>query len=141
MNTDIRWQQRLNNYHKALAQLANAVSLAEERALSDLEKQGLIQSFEYTHELAWLVMKDYFFYQGQANITGSRDATREAFNKGLIEQGELWMEMIKSRNQTSHTYNSNVANEIVHQILSAYHSCFQQFLLKMQGLQQNETKF
>lgn len=88
MNTDIRWQQRLSNYHKALNQLSHAVSLASERDLSDLEKQGLIQTFEYTHELAWNVIKDYFFYQGQTNITGSRDATREAFNKGLIEQGE-----------------------------------------------------
>lgn len=61
MTLDIRWHQRLENYIKALHQLALGVQLAEQRPLSDLEKQGLIQGFEFTHELAWNVMKDYFF--------------------------------------------------------------------------------
>ena len=99
----------------------------------NLEKQGLIQAFEFTHELAWNVMKDYFFFQGQSNITGSRDAVRESFNKGLIGSGEAWMEMIKSRNQTSHTYNQRVANEIVRHIINDYHSCFLEFLDTMQA--------
>lgn len=103
IDPDIRWQQRLSNYKKALEQLERAVDLAKKRQLSDLEKQGVIQAFEFTHELAWNVMNDYFFYQGKADIKGYRDATREAFNKGLIDNGEVWMEMIKSRNQTSHT--------------------------------------
>jgi nucleotidyltransferase substrate binding protein (TIGR01987 family) len=110
---DILWKQRLNNFSLALTQLENAVKLSKSRKLSDLEKQGLIQTFEFTHELAWNVLKDYFDYQGSAElITGSRDATKEAFQKGLIQGGEEWMEMIKSRNQTSHTYNLNVANNI-----------------------------
>jgi nucleotidyltransferase substrate binding protein (TIGR01987 family) len=98
---DIRWQQRFSNYRLALSWLDEGVSLARQRLLSDLEKQGLIQVF--THELAWNVMKDYFAYQGTTSIMGSRDAAREAFDKGLIADGEAWMEMIKSRNQTSHT--------------------------------------
>jgi len=61
---DIRWQQRLQNYRKALSQLALAVTLSQQRPLSNLEKQGLIQGFEFTHELAWNVLKDYFVYQG-----------------------------------------------------------------------------
>ncbi len=131
---DIRWEQRLANYSTALAQLAKAVELAGQRPLSDLEKQGLIQAFEFTHELAWNVMKDYFIYQGNSSITGSRDATRESFNKGLIADGEGWMEMIKSRNLSSHTYNQNVAEEIVDKIITQYHALFQAFLLRMQGL-------
>ena len=133
MNTEVRWQQRLNNYSKALEQLSAAVQLTKQRELSDLEKQGLIQAFEFTHELAWNVMKDYFFFQGQSNITGSRDTVRESFNKGLIGSGEAWMEMIKSRNQTSHTYNQRVANEIVRHIINDYHSCFLEFLDTMQA--------
>lgn len=58
---DIRWHQRLSNFNKALVQLNKAVEITNERALTDLEQQGLIQSFEFTHELAWKVMKDYFF--------------------------------------------------------------------------------
>ncbi|OGV26602.1 MAG: nucleotidyltransferase [Legionellales bacterium RIFCSPHIGHO2_12_FULL_37_14] len=140
MKQDIRWHQRLNNYTKALAQLSAAVLLAQSRPLSLLEKQGLIQGFEFTHELAWNVIKDYLFFQGQSNITGSRDATREAFNKNLITQGEVWMEMIKSRNQTSHTYNQIVADEIVDQILKQYYPCFKDFLKTMHDLKKNNEQ-
>lgn len=61
---DIRWVQRLSNYQRARLRLSDAVTLAQSRPLSDLEKQGLIQAFEFVFELAWKVMKDYFLYQG-----------------------------------------------------------------------------
>lgn len=125
---DIRWQQRLANFAKALDQLASAVTISQQRPLSDLEKQGLIQAFEFTHELAWNVMKDYFAYQGNPAITGSRDAAREAFQKGLIEDGEGWMEMIRSRNLTSHTYQQKIADEIVGHVVTRYFPLFQRFL-------------
>ncbi|MCM2281073.1 MAG: nucleotidyltransferase substrate binding protein [Bdellovibrionaceae bacterium] len=131
---DVRWKQRLNNFALALQQLTNAVQLASQRELSDLEKQGLIQYFEFTHELAWNVMKDFFEYQGASLITGSRDATREAFQKGLILQGEEWMDMIKSRNKTSHTYNQSVANDIADRIRHSYFHLFQEFLSTMRKL-------
>ena len=131
---DIRWEQRLANYSMALAQLTKAVDLAGQRPLSELEQQGLIQAFEFTHELAWNVMKDYFAFQGDPSITGSRDAVRESFNKGLITDGEGWMEMIKSRNQSSHTYNKKVAEEIVDKVMISYQPLFHGFLLRMQGL-------
>lgn len=125
---DIRWQQRLANYSKALEQLGNAVATSRQRPLSDLEKQGLIQAFGFTHELAWNVMKDYFAYQGNPVITGSRDAAREAFQKGLIEDGEGWMEMIRSRNLTSHTYQQKIADEIVGHVVNRYFPLFERFL-------------
>lgn len=131
---DIRWEQRLANYAMALEQLTHAVDLAGHRPLSELEQQGLIQAFEFTHELAWNVMKDYFAFQGNPSITGSRDAVRESFSKGLITDGEAWMEMIKSRNQSSHTYNQKVAKEIVDKVVSSYHRRFSLFLLRMQDL-------
>lgn len=83
-------------------------------------------------------MKDYFVFQGNTSITGSRDATRESFSHGLIENGEVWMEMIKSRNQTSHTYNQSISEEIVKRIIESYHVAFQSFLKKMQALKENE---
>ena len=135
MTQDIRWQQRLANYAQALGSLDAAVELARQRPLTDLEKQGLIQAFEFTHELAWNVMRDYFAYQGNPAIAGSRDAAREAYSKGLVADGEGWMDMIRSRNQTSHTYNQAVANEIVLHILQRYHALFQAFLATMQTLQ------
>lgn len=131
-NLDIRWKQRLHNFLKALSQLEQAVELTKKKELSDLEKQGLIQAFEFTHELAWNVMKDYFDYQGAAElITGSRDATREAFQKGLITNGDDWMDMIKSRNKTSHTYNLSVAQEIVSKIIGTYFTHLKNFSITM----------
>jgi nucleotidyltransferase substrate binding protein (TIGR01987 family) len=113
------------------------VALAEQRKLSLLEQQGLIQAFEFTHELAWNVMKDYARLQGNSEVAGSRDATREAFKMGLIKEGDIWMEMIKSRNQTSHTYNQSIANEIMQQILTAYYSAFSTFNTKMKSLKKS----
>jgi nucleotidyltransferase substrate binding protein (TIGR01987 family) len=131
---DIRWKQRFSNFFAAFSQLQAAIAIGKQRAFSDLEKQGLIQAFEFTHELAWNVMKDYFDYQGGNLITGSRDATREAFQKGLIQDGDQWMEMIKNRNQTSHTYNKNVADEIVAKIQNSYFSLFADFYQTMSNL-------
>ena len=131
---DKRWIQRFDNFKSAFLQLQAAVIISEQRVLTDLEKQGVIQAFEFTHELAWNVLKDYFEYQGNASITGSRDATREAFQKDLITNGDAWMEMIKSRNLTSHTYNKKIADDIVHKILDLYTFAFAEFLEKMESL-------
>lgn len=136
MNVDIRWRQRLANYAKAFAQLESAVILSRARPLSDLETQGLIQAFEFTHELAWNLIKDYFAYQGNPAIAGSRDAVREAFAQGLIDDGESWMEMIQSRNRTSHTYQLSVASDIAARVVERYYPLFRQLLTTMQKLEQ-----
>ena len=131
---DIRWQQRFDNYNKALGQLKNAVALAKKRDLSELEQQGLVQAFEYTHELAWKTLKDFLEDSGNKEIYGSKDATREAFRLNLIEGGEVWMNMIKSRNQTSHTYNQDIVQEIVLDILNCYYNEFINLQKKLETL-------
>ena len=131
---DIRWKQRLQNYQKALLVLSKGVELSRLRPLSDIEQQGIIQAFEFTHELAWNVMKDFFEYQGNSTIMGSRDATREAFLRNLITDGDGWMEMIKSRNQTTHTYNQKIADEIATKVISVYYELFVRFEQRMQAL-------
>lgn len=132
---DIRWQQRLNNYSQALGRLSEAVDLSHLRGLTPLEQQGLIQAFEFTHELAWNVMKDYFFWQGNAAINGSRDASREAYARGLLEDGEGWMAMIKSRNQSSHTYNQSVAEAIAALVIERYFPLFKAFEIRMRQIE------
>ena len=117
---DIRWIQRFNNYNKALNQLQEAVELMKNRELTRLEKQGVVQAFEYTHELAWKSLKDFLEDRGNTDIYGSRDATKEAFRLGLIESGEVWMQMIKSRNLTSHTYDESIADDIIMLIRDLY---------------------
>ena len=128
---DIRWQQRFANYNKALAQLKYAVELSKQRALSQLEKQGVIQAFEFTHELAWNVLKDYLQDQGNQNIKGSKDATREAFKVELIADGEEWMAMIQSRNVSSHTYDEQTAEQLVTVIIRDYFPLFEALQTEM----------
>lgn len=133
MNTpDIRWIQRFEHFVHALAQLREAVELSRQRKLSRLEEQGTIQAFEYTHELAWNTLKDFLESRGAANLYGSKDATREAFRTGLIVNGELWMDMIKSRNLTTHTYNEETARRIVEAILNHYADEFEAFRQSME---------
>ena len=139
MQRDIRWQQRLTNYSKALRQLEKAVNEARDRELSELEKLGLIHTFEFTHELAWNVMKDNFRYQGNTSVHGSRDATREAFSNGLINDGDTWMEMILSRNETSHTYNEETVEEIFSLIVEKYYKAFIDFEHTMNEIKSKEA--
>ena len=136
---DIRWIQRFNHFTKALSQLAEAVALAQQRPLSKLEEQGLIQAFEFTHELAWNTLKDFLENRGVQNLYGSKDATREAFKTGLIENGEAWMDMIQSRNLTSHTYDEATAAQIVSAIRNTYFAEFEALRVKLEELKKEEA--
>lgn len=135
MENDIRWIQRFANYKKAISQLSRFIEKAD---LNELEDQGLIQCFEYTYELAWNTIKDFYESQGETGIQGSRDAIRLAFKRGLIENGDLWMKMIKSRILTSHTYNEELASEISEAIFNDYYHEFIKLLHKFYDLEETE---
>lgn len=135
MNQDVRWKQRFQNYKKALSNLTNAFTLAQERGLSDLEMQGMIQGFEFTFELAWNVMKDYLEEQGVTGIIGSKNAIRQAFNMGLIKDGDLWMDMINDRNLASHLYEEEMADDLFDEIMNSYYYYFCEFAEKMNSLE------
>lgn len=132
---DIRGQQRFMNFKKAHSQLADAVSLMEQRTLSNLEKQGTIHTFEYTYELAWNLLRDYLIWQGHTELTGSRDTIREAFKRELIDDGHVWMAMLQDRNRTVHTYNEATANEILANIRRNYASLFQHLEVRFDALE------
>ena len=128
MKEDIRWKQRYDNFQKAFLELEEAVLLSQKRSLSKLENQGLIQGFEYTHELAWNMIKDYLEEQGIFGLLGSKNTIREAFKLGLLKEGEIWMDMIQSRNQTSHTYNTTLAEQVVSDIIHKYFYQFKEII-------------
>lgn len=148
---DIRWQQRLENYGKALGKLNENIEFIKGQFVAidfqnkdailssidnipDIYKQGLIQSFEFTHELAWNVMKDFALDQGNPEIRGSKDATRYSAKVNLLENAQLWMDMIPNRNRTSHTYNAETANMIFVAIIISYNKAFENFNNKMLSL-------
>lgn len=135
---DIRWIQRLNHFVKALSQLKEAVDLAQQRPLSKLEQQGLIQAFEFTHELAWNTLRDFLEGRGVQHLYGSKDTTRQAFKTGLIANGEAWMGMINSRNLTSHTYDEATAAQIAAAIRESYFLEFEALRIKLEELRREE---
>ena len=116
---EIRWQQRYHNFQKALGQLSRFL---ERSALNEMEEQGLIQAFEYTFELAWKTMQDFLEEQaGYTGVKGPKPVIQQAFQDGFISNGEGWMEMLKDRNRTAHTYNEEVAKEITAAIAHSYY--------------------
>lgn len=129
-----RWEQRLDSYHKALARLAEIVGACKKRALNEFERDGLVRRFEFTHELSWKLMKAYAEYQGFDGIGGSRDATRKAFEMSLISDGQSWMDMIKSRNETSHNYDGSMADDVVDSIINKFYPLLADFYQKMNSL-------
>lgn len=130
---DTRWKQRLSNFNRALSQLVQADELSRQRQLSPLEKQGLIQAFEFTYDLGWNTLKDYLTFQGIADLVGSRDTTREAFRHNLIADGDGWMMMLSDRNRTSHTYNEATAEDIVAHIHARYVELFRALASTLQA--------
>ena len=138
MTEDTRWIQRLDNWTKALNQLSKFM---EREELNDLEDQGLIQCFEYNHELAWKTQKDFLEAQGVTDLFGSKNVAKQAFASGLIDDGNVWMDMIESRNLTSHTYNEETTQKIVAAIVYRYYAAFcvlHQKLTKLARKEQND---
>jgi nucleotidyltransferase substrate binding protein (TIGR01987 family) len=131
-----RWLHRFQSFERALAQLDSAVELSRHRELNELERQGLVHVFEFTHELAWNVMKAFLEESGQSGIYGSRDATRSALAAGLIENGDLWMRMVASRSQTTHTYNEETVEDICSAIVNEYAGAFANLRRSMADLRE-----
>jgi nucleotidyltransferase substrate binding protein (TIGR01987 family) len=128
---DIRWKQRFDHFSNAFRHLKNAKQLRLEREFTELELQGVIQAFEVSQELSWKVMKDFLEEQGKTDLFGSKNAVKEAFNLGLIANGEVWFDMIKSRNLTSHIYDHSEIVAILDTILNVYVAAFIDFENKM----------
>lgn len=145
-NLDIRWEQRFSTYVKAFAKLSKAIEILRPMVdsrvdideVDELQIEGLIQRFEYTHELAWKVMADYAKYQGYQDIKGSRDAIRYALQNGLVFDGR-WMDTIVDRNRTSHTYDEHTAYEILVDIVNVYYGLFRDFSTRMDNLRSYNT--
>ena len=131
---DIRWKQRFEHFCNAFRQLKNARELQSERDFSELELQGAIQAFEVTQELSWKVMKDFLESEGTRDLFGSKTAVRESFNVGLITDAEVWNDMIKSRNLTSHIYDNSEIVKILKIIFEDYIPVFESFEVKMKTL-------
>lgn len=113
MNMDIRWKQRFDNFDRAFTLLLEAFKLGIDN-MSQLEKEGVVQRFEVTFELAWKTLKDYLQEEGlDVNPVTPRNVIKEAFNAKLLDNGQAWIDMMLHRNLLSHTYDSKVFEEVL----------------------------
>lgn len=120
-NKDIRWLQRYGSFKKALSRLTSVVESGRTVSdLSDLEKSGLIQWFEFTYELAWKVMQDLLVSKGYEFVKGPNGTLQMALQDGLIEDQDGWREMAKARTLSSHTYDEEEADDIAVRIYSEF---------------------
>jgi nucleotidyltransferase substrate binding protein (TIGR01987 family) len=133
-DADIRWEQRFSNYKKALKKVSEVVEEKFLEDLSELEVEGLIQRFEYTYELAWNTLQDLFKYQGYIGITGPGPVLEQAFKDGLIENADGWQRIKRSRQLTSHTYDSTTAESIAEEVVNEYYTLFLQLKDKLESL-------
>jgi len=115
---ELRWEQRFFNFEKAFLQFSDAVTRAD--LLTDLEKEGLVQRFEYTFELAWKTMKDYLEAQ-DVEAKFPREAIKKGFQYEIIAEGEVWMEMLESRNIMAHTYDKELFQTAVNKITADFY--------------------
>lgn len=139
MSIDIRWEQRFLNFNKAFSKLNEAIQLSTSESLSELEVEGLIQRFEYTYELAWKTLQDLIKKKGFIGISGPGAVLNQAFELGLIDNPEGWRRLKKSRELTSHTYDSGTAKEIYNDIKSEYVFLFEYLQKKLEVERTGQT--
>ncbi len=117
---DIRWRQRLQNYSRALSLLQSAL-VRGVGALNDLEKEGTVQRFEYTVELAWKSLKDYIEFSGvELRSITPKTVIKAAFAARIISDGQLWVDMIDHRNLLSHKYDQALLSQGLGEIQTRY---------------------
>ena len=120
-----RWHYRFNNYSRAFLLLREAIETFGAREVNQLEKEGIIQRFEYTWELAWKTLKDYLDYSGVILPTATpRTVIRAAFAANVIHDGEAWMKALDARNKMSHTYNFALFEQVIQDIEREYLALF-----------------
>jgi len=126
MRNDIRWKQRFENFESAFMLLKGAFE-KDITEMSDLEKEGVVQRFEYTFELAWKALKDYLVYGGIVfdQITPRR-VIKEAFAAKIIEDGQTWIDMLEQRNLMSHTYDRKTFDDVIRNISQRYFAALEQ---------------
>lgn len=127
MQKDIRWKQRFQNFERSFLFFSKSCKY---ESYDELQGAGLVQSFEFTFELAWKTLKDYLQEQG-LEVQFPREVIKQAFATQLIKDGKLWIEMLDKRNQLTHTYNQEQAKRAVQTIRGTYFSPIEQVYREM----------
>ena len=120
-----RWFYRHDNFGRAFVLLREAVDILETRPLSALEKEGLVQRFEYTWELAWKTMKDVLENEGLSfDLVSPNRVIRAAAEAGLVADAAPWLAALDTRNRLAHSYSSKTFDAAVEAVRSSYLAAF-----------------
>ncbi len=131
-DNDIRWEQRYSNFKKAINKLGDVANNRSVESLSELEKEGLIQRFEYTFELAWKTLQDLLAYKGYVDIKGPKPVLEQSLKDGYLQDESGWRKMKTSRELTSHTYNNDTAQGIASDIVTVYYPLLHALNIRLQ---------
>jgi len=123
--TDIRWKQRLQNFDRAFVLLRSGLASKDLDAFTDLEREGLIQRFEYTYELAWKTLRDYLEDSGVVvSPVTPRNVIKEAFAAKILTDGQTWIDMMLDRNRLAHTYDFHTFTSVLEAVVKRYFPAF-----------------
>ena len=126
MARDIRWKQRFQNYEKAFKRLSRAIEVVKSASDDDLLQSGLVQTYEYTFELAWKTLKDYLTLEG-FEVRSPRETIRQGFQSGYIMNGEDWLQALADRNLATHIYDDEIIIRVLNDIFERYFFLLQDF--------------
>lgn len=129
---DIRWKQRFQNFEKAFARLEHAIIVVKKEPDNEVLTAGLIQTYEFTFELAWKTLKDYLEMEG-FDVPSPRSTIRQAFQSGYIHNAEDWMQALNDRNLTTHTYDDQIAAKVIGDINEKYFFILQELYLYLKA--------
>lgn len=125
---DIRWKQRFQNYEKVFKRLSHAIEVVKATPDDDLLQSGLVQTYEYTFELAWKTLKDYLTLEG-FEVRSPRETIRQGFQSGYIMNGEDWLQALADRNLTTHIYDDEIIIRVLSDIFERYFFLLQDFYI------------
>ena len=123
---DIRWKQRFQNYEKAFKRLSRAIEVVKSASDDDLLQSGLVQTYEYTFELAWKTLKDYLTLEG-FEVRSPRETIRQGFQSGYIMNGEDLLQALADRNLATHIYDDEIIIRVLNDIFERYFFLLQDF--------------
>lgn len=132
-NLDIRWKQRFQNFEKAYRRLRHAIEVVKKEPDNEVLTAGLIQTYEFTFELAWKTLKDYLEMEG-FTVPSPRSTIRQAFQSGYLQNAEDWMQALNDRNLTTHTYDEQIAAKVIGDINQKYFFILEDLYLYLQKM-------
>ncbi len=129
---EIRWHQRFKNLITAFQNLEDTINCINQEGINKIYTMALIQAFEIVFELSWKTLKDYLEFNGII-VNTPREVIKEAFSKNIIQDGQIWIEIMEARNKTCHTYQEKFAKELCNDILNVYTTEIKNLLVFLTG--------